>query len=90
MGQDSSCGICGEHYQECRHHRKSHLPLSSTNGENPKALCGRKNVIVEDTDWYKFDIDPDDICKDCAKRDNLFTAKYLTDEDDQYEFAYYD
>ena len=61
MGQDSSCDICGKHYQECSHYLKEHIPNKG------KALCKAKNVILLNDNWEDCDIDPDDICKKCLK-----------------------
>jgi len=71
MGQDTSCGICGKHYQDCPHYMKEHIPTSG------KALCGAKNVILLNDNWEDCDIDTDDICKKCLK---IFGP--IDDEDD--------
>lgn len=65
MGQDSSCGICGKHYQECNHYLKEHIP---NNGSNGKTLCGNKRAkLILDTGWENVDLDPDDLCEVCLK-----------------------
>lgn len=61
MGQDTSCGICGKHYQSCTHYLKEHIPSKG------KSLCGAKKVILLSNDWENRDIDPEDICKKCLK-----------------------
>ena len=94
MGQDLSCMICGKYYNECKHYRKEHLPYYDVK----KSICGRTNVCILDTDWYDRDINPNDICKDCAKQDMLFQSKFIwefgeyreRDEDEKYIMTYTD
>ena len=81
MGQDDSCGICGKHYQCCKHYVKEHIP-----NINGKALCGRKvdKLVMLPKDWEHRSCDPDDICITCMK---IYggVAKYLRilyDEDE--------
>lgn len=64
MGQDDSCGICGGHYQSCRHYLKEHIP-----DEHGLPQCGRnkEKVIVMKPGWREIDIDPDDICGQCLR-----------------------
>lgn len=67
MGQDSSCGICSKHYQDCRHYLKVHV----TKGNNSDhTFCGRKAnsvVIADQAEYDDVDTDPDDYCKKCVK-----------------------
>lgn len=73
MGQDNSCGICGKHYQSCKHKSKVHVKLPS----NPHSYCGMtkhayKNVILITMNDYAYrDIDKEDICKTCYRMANL-------------------
>jgi hypothetical protein len=70
MGMDTSCGICGKHYQSCQHFIKIH----AINPETMKTFCGksRHRVIAEDIDvvdgnWFLDSVDPDDLCNICKK-----------------------
>lgn len=58
MGQDNSCGICGRHYQECRHSVKEHLA-----NEEQLPLCGQSGDVI----YIELgcDNDPDNICNKC-------------------------
>ena len=68
MGQDSSCGICGKHYQDCQHFMRTHIRKDSI---NTKTFCGRyahKCDISDSLEEYDSgDTDPDDFCRNCAK-----------------------
>ena len=76
MGQDDSCGICGRHYQSCRHAVKEHLkrePRAAT------TLCGRRadRVLVGSQDiWREAGVSPDDKCLRCH-RTFLKTGGYV-------------
>lgn len=73
MGQDDSCGICGKHYQSCKHYLKSHVQKLGTN----ELYCGRSRrkglgfnlgLVTESENEYDCGaIDPDDFCIDCQK-----------------------
>lgn len=58
MGQDDSCGICGKHYQTCKHFLKSHFVGSHF------TLCG---ASTENYVRIGQDVDEEDICKNCQK-----------------------
>lgn len=65
MGQDDSCGICGEHYQTCVHYRKLHISDTQFG-----TFCFRDNAAVttENLKTYKEnDVDPHDWCKACVR-----------------------
>jgi len=80
MGQEDTCGICGEHYQSCSHYCKVHL-AHPTNPE--KTICGRlaiKCMIEKLDDWLLPEghevFDSDDKCKVCdAHREGLGLVK---------------
>lgn len=62
MGQDDSCGICGEHYQTCEHACKEHLVNSIS-----EPLCGTpaKNLLYAN---LLIDMDLEgDLCQRCKK-----------------------
>ena len=65
MGQDTSCGICGKHYQSCQHYVKEHIPTDGV-----KSLSGRDTSKLDMLlkDWEQRDCDPEDICKICMKK----------------------
>jgi len=89
MGQDSSCGICDKHYQDCKHYMKEHIP---TDGD--RSLCGRKieKLVMLPKDWEQRDCDPDDICLICMKKYggvDKYQAKLLGDEWDMSTFDYH-
>ena len=85
----NNCGICGKYYKICRHYCKEHIPdLKNKN----TAICGRKNVILLNENWSDIDMDPNDVCKHCAKLDNLFQAKFqlkngIYQENDNQDFV---
>jgi hypothetical protein len=58
MGQDTSCGICGKHYQNCKHYVKEHID----NGDG-LPLCGGK--VAGDYVSFSRDSDAEDICNKC-------------------------
>jgi hypothetical protein len=72
MWQDDRCGICGNHYQSCKHYLKAHL-LSTY---NTITLCGK----VKDRSAYivfSEGTDPDDLCRTCLKSFRKFGQKHL-------------
>jgi len=62
MCQDDRCGICGKHYQACRHYLKEHIK-----GKGGGAICGVIDGILLPDNWKNCDIDPFDICKNCKR-----------------------
>jgi len=66
MGQDDNCGICGKHYQTCRHYVKTHVFSDTQKGFT---FCGRqtsKGLVGESMTGYDHvDTDPDDYCQLC-------------------------
>ena len=84
MGQDDRCGICGKHYQSCKHYLKIHVlkPLSQVD-----VFCGRSNsdLLTEDLGAYNNDsIDPEDFCLQCIKTIGHPPGNTIID----YEFMY--
>ena len=59
MGQDESCGICGKHYQGCKHRLKEHFA-----NEFGTPLCGTGGDIYV---HLGSDTDPDDVWVRCKK-----------------------
>jgi hypothetical protein len=88
MGQDTSCGICGKHYQNCKHFIKEHALNPKTN----KTFCGKdpKKVVASSTDiksgsWFLESVDPDDLCIKCKKITNYDEVmRKLYEEDNDF------
>lgn len=77
MGQEDTCGICGEYYKVCKHYRKSHLPKN-----DKESYCMRQNVILLPSDWEDMDIDEDDICGSCKRVYTRITGQRIPQERD--------